>query len=443
MKSPRIEPLLKIPVSAAALAGLLLAGVFTACGDGTAGRTEPAARAGADDHAGHDHEAAYYTCSMHPSVRSAVPGQCPICNMELTPVTRAEVESGVVIVDEVRRRRIGVETTRVERRAVPVTIRAVGKVVYDETRLTDVSVKYRGWIGDLAVNETGQAVRKGQTLFTLYSPQLYAAQEEYMAALDSQRAARGTAAPDRADYLVEASRQRLRLWDLGEREIERIAETGEPLQYLPITSPVSGHVVEKYVVAGGVVEPGMQLYRIAGLDRVWVEAEVYEAELPLVAEGQVAEVTFPYMPGKRYSARVSFVYPYLDDATRTGRVRLELANPNLEIKPDMYADVLFERTAGEALVVPEEAVLYAGTREFVFMDLGEGRLRPQQVETGLRLGEHVEVLSGLSEDDVIVTSGNFLIAAESRLKLAMEHWGDADAAGAPPARRPADPHAGH
>ena len=396
---------------------------------------------GIDPQGGDADEVAYYTCSMHPSVRSKDPGQCPICNMALTPVTRAEVESGVVIVDDERRQRIGLATASVERRAVPVTIRAVGKVVYDENRLAEVSVKYRGWIGDLAVNETGQAVKKGQTLFTLYSPELYAAQEEYLAALDSQRAARGTSAPERADYLVDASRKRLRLWDLQPWQLDRIAETREPVQYIPIVSPVSGYVIEKMVVAGASVEPGMKLYRIAGLDRVWVEAEVYESELPLVEVGQTATVTLPYVPGRSYAGKVTFIQPFLDDATRTGRVRVELPNPNLEIKPDMYANVLLERTAGEALVVPEDAVLYAGEREFVFVDLGEGRLRPQRVETGLKVGDHVEILSGLAEGDVIVTSGNFLIAAESRLKLAMEHWGEEGAAKAPV--RPIDPHAGH
>ena len=369
-----------------------------------------------------DGEIAYYTCSMHPSVRSQDPGQCPICNMALTPVTRAEVESGVVIVDAARRQRIGVTTGRVERRSVPVTVRAVGRVAFDETRLADVSVKYRGWIGNLLVDETGQPVRRGQTLFTLYSPELYAAQEEYLAALESQRTAQGTGAPDRADYLVGAARKRLRLWDLSEAQIDRLAATGEPVEYIPISSPASGYVVEKNVVAGASVEPGMQLYRIAGLDRVWVEAEVYESELPLVEVGQPATVTFPYLPAETFRGRVTFVMPFLDDATRTGRVRVELANTGMMIKPDMYANVLLERASAPALVVPDDAVLYAGEREFVFVDLGEGRLQPRRVVTGRDLGDSVEIVSGLAEGDEIVTSGNFLIAAESRLKLAMEQW---------------------
>lgn len=367
-------------------------------------------------------EIAFYTCSMHPSVRSGDPGTCPICNMDLTPVTEAEMETGTVIVDAARRQRIGVTTAPAELRALSGSLRAVGKVVYDETRLADVTVKYRGWIGRLEVDRPGQPVRRGQTLFTLYSPDLYATQQELVAALESQRAARGSAAPERADYLVEAAKERLRLWDLQDWQIERIVETGEPLKHVPIVSPVSGFVVEKNVVAGAAVEPGTRLFRIAGLDRVWVEAEVYESELSLVAEGQEARVTFPYLPGRELTGRVAFVYPFLDDASRTGRVRVELDNPGLAIKPDMYANVTFEHGGGESLAVPGDAILYAGEREFVFVDLGEGRLQPRRVETGRRMGEWTEVLTGLEEGEVVVTSGNFLIAAESRLRLAMEHW---------------------
>jgi Cu(I)/Ag(I) efflux system membrane fusion protein len=367
-------------------------------------------------------EAAYYTCSMHPSVRSANPGTCPICSMDLVPVTHEEVETGVIIVDAQRRQLIGVRTAAVRREPIGVTIRAVGKVTYDETRLSDVSVKYRGWIGTLHADSPGQLVRKGKPLFTLYSPELHSAQEELLAVLASQRQARGTSAPERADYLVEAARERLRLWDLEDAEIDRIAERGQAVKYLPITSPVTGYVVEKNVVAGAVVEPGMQLYRIAGLDRVWVEAEVYESELPLVSVGQQAEVGLSYLPGERFTGRVAFVYPYLQGSTRTGRVRIELANPGLELKPEMYADVTLRTDRGEGLVVPEEAVLYAGPRRIVFVDLGEGRLRPQEIEVGVRSGDRYEVLSGLEEGDRVVTSGNFLVAAESRLKSAAGLW---------------------
>jgi Cu(I)/Ag(I) efflux system membrane fusion protein len=201
------------------------------------------------------------------------------------------------------------------------------------------------------------------------------------------------------------------------------------------------------VVAGTAIEPGMRLLRIAGLDRVWVEAEVYESELALLAVGAPATVTLPYLPGRRFRGRVAFVYPWLDSATRTGRVRIELGNPGLVLKPEMYAEVLFERVLGRRLAVPEEAILYAGDRRYVFLDLGQGRLRPQAVTLGRWAGEWVEILDGLEAGDVVVTSGNFLIAAEARLKLALDHWAPEAAAveGGAPARSAGghDDHTGH
>jgi Cu(I)/Ag(I) efflux system membrane fusion protein len=301
-------------------------------------------------------------------------------------------------------------------------VRAVGKIAYDDSRLADVALKLRGWIGELHVDTPGQLVQKGQTLFTLYSPELYAAQEELLAAAASQKAARSSAAPGRVDYLVEAARRRLQLWDIDPAQIERMLRQGKAIEHIPITSPVSGYVVEKNVVAGATVEPGARLYRIAALDRVWVEAEVFEADLGLIEPGDMARVTLPYSPGDALQGRVSFVYPYLDGTTRTGRVRIELANSNLALKPDMYANVELEKKLGDLLAVPEDALLYAGRRTFVFVDLGEGRLQPKSVELGHRAGDFVEVREGLAEGDRVVTSGNFLVAAESRLKRDMEHW---------------------
>jgi Cu(I)/Ag(I) efflux system membrane fusion protein len=330
--------------------------------------------------------------------------------------------SGEIVVDAARRQTIGVRTGRVERRPLRLEVRAVGKVTFDETRLAEVSVKYPGWIQRLDVNRTGQPVGRGQTLLTLWSPELYAAQGEYLVALESQRRARATSAPDRADYLVEASRQRLLRWDLREQDLDRIAATGQRLEQVPITSPVSGHVVEKDVVQGAAVEPGRMLYRIAALDRVWVEADVPESELGLVRVGQPARVTLPNLAGRELAGKVSFLYPYLDDEARTGTVRIELPNPGLELKPAMFADVTLEVDRGEALMVPESAVLYAGPRRLVFLDLGAGRLKPQTIEMGVASGDWIEVRSGVSEGDQVVTSGTFLVAAESRLKSGVEQW---------------------
>lgn len=372
--------------------------------------------------AGGEDDIAHYTCSMHPSVQRQEPGTCPICSMDLVPVTRKEMETGVITIDAQRRQLIGVRTTRVTRQEVHTRIRAIGKVVYDETRLADVTLKYRGWIGELKVNQTGQKVEKGQILFDLYSPVLYAAQEEFLAAIESQRAARSTSEPKRADYLVDAARQRLHLWDIHDRQIDAIARTGRPLEYIPIVSPASGYVVEKNVVQGAAVEPRMKLYRIAGLQTVWIEAEVYESELPFIEIGQQAEVTLPYLPGRKYEGRITFLYPYLDDRSRTARLRIELENSDMALKPDMYANVEIQAEWGERLMIPEEAVLYAGPRHLVFVDLGKGRLKPQEIKLGVRSGDYYEVLSGLEEGDVVVTSGNFLVAAESRLKSATEQW---------------------
>jgi Cu(I)/Ag(I) efflux system membrane fusion protein len=410
------------------LALILALALLAACHDEAADPIAPGSKASSNEAAAaHRHEPgtdeiAYYTCSMHIAVRSEKPGKCPICSMDLIPVTKEEVETGVITIDAVRRQTIGVTIEPVTRRPLTLSVRAVGKIVYDESRLADVTLKLRGWIGELYADTPGQLVRQGEPLFTLYSPELYAAQEELLAAAASQKTARSSAAPERADYLVDATRRRLRLWDIDAAQIDRVLRQGKAVEYIPIVSPVSGYVIEKNVVEGATVEPGARLYRIAGLDQVWVEAEVYESDLGLVEKGDAVRVTLPYSPGRDLQGQVAFVYPYLDDVTRTGRVRVELANPDLALKPDMYVNVELEKPLGELLAVPEDAVLYAGLRTFVFVDLGEGRLRPKAVELGRKAGDFVEVRDGLAEGDRVVTSGNFLVAAESRLKRDMEHW---------------------
>jgi len=321
-----------------------------------------------------------------------------------------------------RLQRFGVKTALAETKLLETAVRAVGRVVAEETTLEDVSLKIRGWVGEVRIDALGDPVKRGEVLFTAYSPELYAAQEEYLQALRSQARARATSAPERADYLVRAARNRLRLWDIAPTDLERLTNSGEPLEHLPIRSPATGYVVEKKVARGSAFEPGERLYRIAPLAKVWIEAEVYEYELPLVRAGQAATVTLPYMPERTFDATVAYVYPTLDPKTRTARLRLELPNPDLALRPDMYANVRVQVDRGERLVVPQSAVLYAGERSFVFRALGDGRFRPQPVEVGLRSGEQVEILSGLDPGDPIVTSGTFLVASESRLRAALEQW---------------------
>ena len=426
-----------VPLVAVALSALLAAGCQ---GAGDEAAADPAAAA--HDHAGHqgvaggiaaaaDDPVAHYTCSMHPAVRNSGPGTCPMCSMALAPVFRRELESGEITLDAGRRQQIGVGTARVELRPLAGPVRAVGTVTYDQSRLTDVTLKVGGWIHELYADRIGQRVKAGEPLFTLYSPDLFETQQKYVDALEKLRNARKLGSSLSSGFLLETRRQRLRLWDLGPDEIERLEDRGLPVERVPILAPASGHVIEKNVVAGAAVAPGMRLLRIAGLDRVWVEADVYESELPLLAVGDRAKVTLRYLPGKELHGRITFVYPWLDGATRTGRVRVELPNPGLVLKPEMYAEVTFERDLGERLAVPQSAVLYAGDRDFVFLDLGDGRLRPQAVKVGGHAGDWVEILDGVGEGDLVVTSGNFLVAAEARLALALEHWGSRPA---PPPR---------
>lgn len=325
-------------------------------------------------------------------------------------------------VDPGRLQRIGVRTAPVESRVLETTIRAVGRVVAEENTLEDVSPKVRGWVGEVFADAVGEPVERGHVLFTVYSPELYAAQEEYLQALRSQARAQATSAPDRADYLVRAARNRLRLWDIAGTDLDRLAEEGSPRDHLPVRAPVSGFVVEKNLVEGSAFMPGQRLYRIAPLSRVWIEAEVYEVELPLVRVGQAATITLPYLPDRSFEATVGYVYPTLDPKTRTARIRLKVPNEDLALRPDMYANVYVRADRGRRLVVPQSAVLYAGERSFVFRVEGEGHFRPQAVVVGLRSGDDVEIVSGLEVGDEIVTSGTFLIASESRLRAAMEQW---------------------
>jgi Cu(I)/Ag(I) efflux system membrane fusion protein len=324
--------------------------------------------------------------------------------------------------DPGRIQKVGVRTTAARRQRLETPVRAAGRVVAEETTQTDVALKVRGWVRSIEVDAVGAPVQRGQVLFHVYSPELYAAQQELLQALRSQREAQGGAYPERADALVRAAKTRLRLWDMSDADVARVASRGEPLEAVPVRAPAGGYVVEKSVVRGSAFEPGARLYRIAPLARVWIEAEVYEADLASVAVGQRAEVLLPSLPGKRFEAQVAYFYPTLDPGTRTARVRLELPNPELALRPAMYADVHIAVDRGERLLVPASAVLQAGRRSFVFLALGEGRFRPQPVELGLRSGEDVEVLSGVADGDAIVASGTFLIASESRLRAALERW---------------------
>jgi Cu(I)/Ag(I) efflux system membrane fusion protein len=384
----------------------------------------------------------HYTCSMHPSIKQAGPGKCPICGMDLVPVTKEQQSEGVVMIDEGRRQLIGVRTSAVIEGPLRSSFHAVGHVAYDESAFTDVNLKVKGWITKLLVNETGQRVARGQTLFTMYSPELYNAEQDFLLANRSAGlgSVQGDAGAPRITSLAHAARKRLNLLGLSDAQIDAVAAKGEPQESTAIASPASGFVIEKDVVEGASVDAGMRLFRIAALNKVWVEADVYEADLAHVRVGQPAKVTLDYLPGRGYDAKVSYVYPYLEMGARTGRVRIELANKELELRPGMYASVELASDIGSRVQVPASAIVYTGPRRLVFVDLGAGRFRPQEVRVGTEADGMYEVLEGLKAGDMVATSGVFLIAAEARISTAAKYWDSEPAdAGASPAMAAAEP----
>lgn len=361
-------------------------------------------------------DVAYYTCSMHPSVHAHVPGKCPVCSMDLQPVTKADEQSGVVQIDEARRKAIGVGTEKAAKAPMTIDIKAVGKLTYDESRLYDVVLKFGGYISDLRITATGQSVKQGDPLFQIYSPDVFAAEQDYLLARQSREAL------GKGDDLVRAAETKLSLLGLTAGQIESIGKSGKPIEKLTFAAPASGYVIEKNVVDGAAVKAGDRVFRIAGLDKIWVEADVFEPDLARITKGQAATVTLSYLPSKTFEGKVTFVYPYLDPNTRTGRVRIELPNSGLELKPDMYADVVFHLDLGPRLQIPVPAILYTGPRKVVLVDLGGGRIAPREVQIGAQSGDRAEVVSGLDEGDAVVTSGNFLIAAESRIRASGTFW---------------------
>jgi Cu(I)/Ag(I) efflux system membrane fusion protein len=285
-----------------------------------------------------------------------------------------------------------------------------------------VNIKLEGWIDKLLVSATGDRVKKGQVLFTLYSPELVATQEEYLLALKGKKALGGSEFPEVAEgatSLLEVTRRRLRLWDITEDHIQDLERTGMVLKTLPIHSPITGTVIKKVALAGIHVNPGDELYTIADLSQIWIMADIYEYELPFIILGQTATVTLSYDPRTVLTARVGFIYPTLDPQTRTAKVRFEMENPGEKLKPDMYANVELKIPLGTRLVIPRDAVLESGERQVIFIHHGGGKLEWRNVKLGAKAGDWVEVLEGLKEGDHIVTSANFLIDSESQLKAAV------------------------
>jgi membrane fusion protein, copper/silver efflux system len=388
-----------------------------------------------------------YYCPMHPQIQQDHPGECPICSMTLVPKKGAKASAaqddhehavsqpasqpasrpasqpasrpsmadvpGLAPVELTadRIQLIGMRTAKLERAELAESIRTVGFITADEEGLARIHTRFAGWIEALNVSKTGQKVNRGQVLAAIYSPELFAAQSEF---LNAKKWAR----TDTIDLAADA-RRRLELLGISSEEIDEIERTGKPKRALAIRSPVSGYVTTKNALLGMYVQPGTELFEVADLSTVWVLADVYEYEVARVAVGQKARLSLAAFPGKTFSGRVDFIYPTLDPESRTLRLRIVFPNREGTLKPSMYGEVSIELAEQSGLVVPREAIVDTGELQYVFLALDGGRFEPRRVRVGARAGEKVEVLEGLVEGDVVVTTANFLLDSESRLQAAI------------------------
>jgi RND family efflux transporter MFP subunit len=364
----------------------------------------------------------YWMAPMDPTYIRDKPGKSPM-GMDLVPVYEGEIEEGVVKIDPVTVQNIGVKTTEVKRGPLIATVRTVGQVTYNEALVQHIHTKVSGWVEDLFVNTTGQEVSKGEELLSIYSPELVATQQEYLQALRYERQTSKSTFSDVASggkALVDATRRRLLYMDIDPAQIEALEKRGSIQKAMILRSPTHGIVIDKKVLAGMKVTPGMELYTIADISNIWVIGSIYEYELPFVRTGQEAEITLPYEPGVVYKGRISFIYPYLSAATRTVQIRMDFKNPGFRLKPDMYVNVMITTKVGEnVLQVPSSAVIRTGTHNIVITSLGDGKFLPRDVVIGAEGQGVVEIKSGLTEGEKVVTSGQFLIDSESNLKEAI------------------------
>jgi Cu(I)/Ag(I) efflux system membrane fusion protein/cobalt-zinc-cadmium efflux system membrane fusion protein len=423
-----------------------------------------------------EQEATLWSCGMHPEVISDEPGNCPICGMKLTPMRSAaeaaaassgerkiaywqapmdptytsdkpgkspmgmdlvpvyEDEAagwseGAITIDPVTVQNMGIRTEMVERRDLSRVIRTFGHLDYSEENIYLVNTKISGWIEKLYVNTTGEIVKKGQPLLTLYSPELVSTQEEYLLAVGNWNRLKDS--PNRepvegARRLLEASRKRLNFWDIPEVQIEELERSGVTSRTMTINSPANGVVMHKNALQGGHVKTGEDLFRIADISTIWVIAHIYEYELPWVKVGQEAVMTLPYQPGVDYRGRIDYVYPYLDREARDVRIRVVFSNPTganggYELKPDMYSEVTVNAPVRDnVLAIPSEAVIRSGKRNLVFIDRGDGTFLPREVRLGVEGGDGlIEALDGVAAGERIVVSAQFLLDSESNLQEAV------------------------
>ena len=366
----------------------------------------------------------YWRAPMNPTEIYDKPGKSAM-GMDLVPVYEDEMTGqDVVKINPVIQQNMGIRLAEVTKGPLIHTIRTYGHITPDETLTAQVNLKTSGWIEKLFVNFTGKYVQKGEPLFEIYSPDLVAAQEEYLVA---QRALNRMSGGGVGKDLIVSSRRRLQYFDVPESEIEAIERSGKVKKTTMIRSPLSGFVIERKAEEGSYIKAGTTVFRIADLSRVWVDAHIYEYQFSWIAKGQQAEMTLPYLPGRTFSGTVAYVYPYLQPKTRDLVIRLEFQNPEMELKPEMYADIRIKTVLkGKGLLIPSEAVIRSGQRNVVFVSIGEGKFVPRDVILGPALdNDRVQVLGGLVAGESVVTSGQFLLDSESNLMEAIQKMLDA------------------
>lgn len=382
-----------------------------------------------------------FHCPMHPNIVMDYAVNCPICGMKLVPMddpgtdasplnrspemisgTSQVPDMATVDIDPAKQQLIGLTTAEVTQRTIGAVLRTVGRVAVDETRVRHVNMKNGGFVEKIFVDFVGKRVRKGDPLFTLFSPELLAAQEEYLLAKRTQDSMKETPGANEPTLLAAAKR-RLALWDVSEKEMRRLDETGTPAKTITFYSPASGVITKKDVVDGMKLEAGAMPYEIVDLSNVWVLADIYETELRFVKNGTSAALTIRAFPGRTFTGNVVFVDPFLSPQSRTVKVRLNFPNPDGDLRPEMFGEVVLQLGGKEALTVPVDAVIDSGTAKVVFVSLGDGKFAPREIETGQNDGSFVEVIKGLKIGERVVTRANFLLDSESRLRSSLNEAG--------------------